>query len=174
MKGALSPLIGILWLASATFNQFQSYPEVAALMSGLLASSLIGATYMGLPVAILEARIRRLRNSRRQKAAQQRLAIVFLIGLAGLGFGELLLIVPLLILSTVTIILSVMLLTMATTANAFAKMFQGKYNDSWLPQVWLALTSQDFRLRFVFHGFNSAKRRNRAISKIQTGKLKVA
>jgi hypothetical protein len=126
MEGALYPLIGILFLASATFNVFQSYPEVAALMSGLLASSLIGATYMGLPFAILEARMRGLRNSRGQRAVQQTLAIIFLIGLAGLGFGELLLNLPLLILSTVTIVLSVMLLTTIATANVFMKMLQGK------------------------------------------------
>jgi heme A synthase len=119
-------LIGILSLASATFNVFQSYPEVAALMSGLLASSLIGATYMGLPVAILEARMKRLRNSQRQKAVQQTFAIVFLIGLAGLGLGELLLNLPLLILSTATIVLTVMLLTAAATANLLAKVLRGK------------------------------------------------
>jgi hypothetical protein len=126
MEGALYPLIGILFLASATFKVFQSYPEVAALMSGLLASSLIGATYMGLPVAILEAKMKRLHNPQRQKAVQRTFAIVFLIGLAGLGLGELLLNLPLLIFSTATIVLSVMLLTAAATANVFAKVLRGK------------------------------------------------
>jgi hypothetical protein len=125
-EGALYPLIGILWLASATFNDFQSFPEVAALMSGLLASSLIGATYLGVPFAILEARTRRLRNSRRPKRGQQMLAATFLISLVGLGAGELLISAALLILSTVTIILSVILLSMITTADVLAKMLHGK------------------------------------------------
>jgi uncharacterized membrane protein YhaH (DUF805 family) len=126
MKAALYPLIGILWLASATFNMFKSYPEVAALISGLLASALIGATYLALPVAILESKVRRLRDSRRQRAILLSLAITLLMGLAGLGLGELLPIVPLLISSTVTIVLSVMLLTATQTANTLTNMLQRK------------------------------------------------
>jgi hypothetical protein len=124
MKGALYPLIGILWLASATFSEFGSYPEVAALISGLLASSLIGAIYIGLPLALLEARMPQLADSRKQKMILVRLIIMLVTSLLALGLGELFLIVPLLILSTSTIVLSTMFLAATQTANMFAKILR--------------------------------------------------
>ena len=119
-------MIGILWLASATFDMFKSYPELAALISGLLASALIGATYVALPVALLELKVRRLRDSRRHRAIQLSVAIMLLAGLVGLGLGELLLTAPLLISSTVTIVLSMMLLTATQTANVVMSILQRK------------------------------------------------
>jgi hypothetical protein len=124
MKGALYPLIGILWLTSATFNQFSSYLETAALVSGVLASSLIGAVYIGLPLALIEARIPRLLDSRKQKAILQRLKVMLVASLLALGLGELFLIMPLLILSTSTIVLSTIFLAATQTANMFAKILR--------------------------------------------------
>jgi hypothetical protein len=124
MKGALYPLIGILWLTSVTFNEFGSYPEMATLISGLLASSLIGATYIGLPLALLEARIPRLADSRKQKMIVARLIIMLFASLLALGLGELYLIVPLLILSASAIVLSTMFLAGTKTANMFANMLR--------------------------------------------------
>jgi hypothetical protein len=120
MKAALYPLIEILWLTSATFNELGSYPEVAALTSGLLASSLIGAVYIGLPLALLEARIPRLINSRKQKIILLRLIMMLFAGLVALGLGQLLVTVPLLILSTATIVLCTMLLAALGTAEVIA------------------------------------------------------
>jgi hypothetical protein len=126
MKGVLYPLIGILWLSSTTFTTFEAYPEVAVLLSGLQASLLMGAIYVGLPFAIIQSRVRRLRDSRRQRLLQAMLTIVLLSGLAGLGIGELLLIKPLLILSTATIILSALFMAAAITSKEIAKMLQRK------------------------------------------------
>jgi uncharacterized membrane protein YhaH (DUF805 family) len=120
MKGVLYPMIGILWLSSATFDLFRPYPEVAVLLSGLIASSLIGAVYIGLPFALVITKVKRLRDSRRQKLLQFSLAIVLFLGLGGLGLGELLLISPILILSTVTIILSALFLSSTITAKTIA------------------------------------------------------
>jgi hypothetical protein len=124
MKGALYPLVGILWLTSATFNEFGSHPEAAALISGLLASSLIGATYIGLPLALFEAKMPRLVDSRRQRMILARLIIMLVASLLALGLGELFLIMPLLILSTSTIVLSTMFLAATQTANMFAKILR--------------------------------------------------
>ena len=55
MKLLLYPLIGILSAGAVTFNLFSANPEVAALTTGLLVSSLIGATYVGLPLTIMLA-----------------------------------------------------------------------------------------------------------------------
>jgi hypothetical protein len=124
MKAALYPLIGILRLTSVTFNELGSYPEVAALTSGLLASSLIGAVYIGLPLALLEARIPRLVDSRKHKVILERVIIMLVASLVALGFGELFLIAPLLILSTSAIVLCAMFLAATQTASVFAKMFR--------------------------------------------------
>ena len=125
MKVVLYPLIGILWLTSATFNELGSYPEVAALTSGLLASSLIGAVYIGLPLALLEAKIPRLIDSRKQKMVLVRLIMMLVASLLALGLGELFLIVPLLILSTATIVLSSILFAAIQTAEISAAMLRG-------------------------------------------------
>jgi len=126
MKGVLYPAIGILWLSSATFDMFRSYPEVAALLSGLLASLLLGVVYVGLPAALIRTRVKRLRDSRRQRVLQMTFVTVLLLGFVGLGFGELLLIKPILILSTVTVILSSLLLTSIVTSSKIANRLQRK------------------------------------------------
>jgi hypothetical protein len=126
MKGVLYPAIGILWLSSATFGMFRSYPEVAALLSGLLASSLIGVVYVGLPAALIRTKVKRLRDSRRQRVLQMTFVTVLLLGFVGLGFGELLLIKPILILSTVTVILSSLLLASIVTSSKIANALQRK------------------------------------------------
>jgi hypothetical protein len=126
MKGVLYPAIGILWLSSTTFDMFRSYPEVAALLSGLLASSLIGIVYVGLPAALIRTKVKRLRDSRRQRALKITFVTILCLGLVGLGFGELLIIKPLLILSTVTVILSSLLLTSIVTSNKIANLLQRK------------------------------------------------
>jgi len=117
MKAGLYPLVGMLWLASEVFNMLKPHPELAVLISGLFASASIGATYLTLPIAILEWELKRLRGSRTQNATMLTLTAMLLVGLVGLGFGELLLTAPLLIASSVTIVLSTMLLTATQTAN---------------------------------------------------------
>jgi hypothetical protein len=130
MKVVLYPLIGILWFSSAIFDIFRPYPEVAALLSGLLASSLIGAVYVTLPFTLIRTKVKRLRDSRRQKVLQISLAITLCLGLAGLGLGEVLLRSPILIPSTVTIILSALFLTSTITSNKIANVLQHKKRNS--------------------------------------------
>lgn len=57
MKATLYPLIAILLLASNAYNGFSNH-ELAITLSGLLASSLIGAVYIGIPLGILTRRLR--------------------------------------------------------------------------------------------------------------------
>jgi len=126
MKVVLYPLIGMLWMSSATFNLTQSYPEIAALLSGLVASSLIGAFYLGVPFGFLRSRVKRLRDSRRQKMLRDSLLILLLLGLGGLAIGELLAAYPLLIASTVTVILSTLLLNATIASNKIAELLNRK------------------------------------------------
>jgi len=117
MKGVLYPLIGILYLTSNLFSATVAYPEIAVLLSGLLASSLIGAFYLGLPLGVLRARVRRLRNWKGQRMLERALAAVLFGGLATLLFGELISSQSALIISTTTIVLSTLFLSSAIVSK---------------------------------------------------------
>lgn len=66
MKFVLYPLIGILELSSEVYSTLAFAPELAALVAGVLASSLIGVTYMALPLSgILWLFKRRIRGHTR-------------------------------------------------------------------------------------------------------------
>jgi len=73
----LYPLISFLYVASRLYDVLSTYPDLAILVSGLQASSLIGAFYLGLPLGLI---VRRLRLARYLNA---NIPGVFL--LAGLG-----------------------------------------------------------------------------------------
>jgi streptogramin lyase len=55
MKVMLYPLIAILLLASNAYNSFSDH-ELAIALSGLLAASLIGAFYIGIPIGVFTRR----------------------------------------------------------------------------------------------------------------------
>jgi hypothetical protein len=120
MKGVLYPLVGILYLTSNLFSATSSYPELAVLLSGLLASSLIGAFYLGLPLSLLRARVKRLRNWKGQRKLERALAAMLFVGLGTLAFGELLSSQPALIISTTTIVLSTLFISAATVSKKLA------------------------------------------------------
>jgi len=52
MKNFLYPLIGILYLTVITYSLFSFNPEFAVLVSGLIASSLIGIVYFAIWILI--------------------------------------------------------------------------------------------------------------------------
>jgi hypothetical protein len=117
MKGVLYPLVGILYLTSNLFSATSAYPELAVLLSGLLASSLIGAFYLGVPLGVLRARFRRLRNWKGQGMLERALAAMLFGGLGVLMFGELLASQPALIISTATIVLSTLFISSAIVSK---------------------------------------------------------
>jgi peptide/nickel transport system substrate-binding protein len=117
MKGALYPLIGILSLSSALFSILSAYPENATLLSGLLASGLIGALYLGIPLGLVK---RKLRFNLRLSI--QLCVCLLLFGLGGillsLDFGST---VIMMIASPLTV-LSAMYGSAALTAETIAKL----------------------------------------------------
>lgn len=121
MKAVLYPLIGILFLTSRIFAVGSSYPELAALFSGLAASTLIGAFYIGLPLGLIGAKIHRLRRRGIQRLLAKSLTVALLLGLTGLAIGEALLSAPLLIVSTSTIILATLFAAATFTSSTIAK-----------------------------------------------------
>jgi streptogramin lyase len=124
MKGVLYPLIGILYLTSNLFSATSAYPELAALLSGLFASSLIGAFYLGAPLSLLRARFRRLRGLKTQNLVQKLLGISLLSGLTGLLLGEILASPLVLMISSATVVLSTLFLSAALTSAKAAKRLQ--------------------------------------------------
>lgn len=54
VRGALYPLLGALALSSIAYQALLPYHESAALVSGLVASCLIGCLYIGLPLGVMK------------------------------------------------------------------------------------------------------------------------
>jgi len=114
MKIMLYPLVGILDLTSNLYNATSTYPEVAILLSGLLASCLIGAFYLGLPLSLLRTRAQKLR---RLTLAERPLALILTTGVGLLAVGEILISPMLLIASSATIVLSSLTLAALITSR---------------------------------------------------------
>jgi hypothetical protein len=95
-----------------------AFPEFAVLLSGLVASSLIGAFYLGLPLTLIRSKVRRLR---RLLTLEKYLGVVLLGGLGTLLIGELAGSAMLLMISSVTIVLSSMFLAALMTSSRLGK-----------------------------------------------------
>ena len=121
MRGVLYPLIGILKLSSLTFSATSAVPELAAFLSGLVASSLIGAVYLGLPLSLVRTKIRRLRGSGVQSGLVRVLLVAMLIGISTLLVGELLASVGLLMVASTTIVLSTLFLSGVYSSDLVAR-----------------------------------------------------
>jgi hypothetical protein len=124
MKGVLYPLIGMLYLTSNLFSATSGSPELAALLSGLLASSLIGAFYLGLPLSVLRAKVRRLRGMRVQRLLERILAASLLGGIGALLLGEFFSSSIVLLLSSAAIVLSTLFLSATITSARIGRKLQ--------------------------------------------------
>jgi len=123
MKVALYPLVGILALSSDTFALTKGDPEVAVVLSGLEASFLIGAFYLGLPIGLLRARVKRLTDERSQKFLMKFLVRSLVSGIAVLWLGEVLTAPVLVMISASTVILSTLILSGTMTSSLIASKF---------------------------------------------------
>ena len=118
MQVVLSPLIGILTLSSATFHATNAFPELAVLLAGMLASGLIGAFYLGLPLTLLRAK-KRIRATKLGRSLERVLATTLTSALSLLIVGELANNSLLLMIASASIILSTILLSATATSNRF-------------------------------------------------------
>jgi hypothetical protein len=117
MKAVLYPLIGILDLTSTVFTATSGSPELAVLLSGLVASALIGAFYLGLPLSLLRSRVRKLRAL---IAVEKHIALTIVGGIAILSLAEILASQTLLMISSATIVLSTLTFTALATSRKIA------------------------------------------------------
>jgi RsiW-degrading membrane proteinase PrsW (M82 family) len=121
MKGVLYPLVGILYLTSELFSATSSNPEVAVLLSGLFASTLIGTLYLGLPLSLIRTRVGR---RGRTKALRRLIGVFLLGGLAALFLGEVFASPIILMVSSSAIILSTLFLAALETSGMIARTLQ--------------------------------------------------
>jgi hypothetical protein len=121
MKGVLYPMVGILELTSATFSATGAIPELAVLFSGLVASSLIGVVYLGLPLSLVRVKVRRLRGLNVQGRLEWALAGLMLGGIAMLGLGEILASMTVLMVASVMVVLSTLVLSAIFTSGRIAR-----------------------------------------------------
>jgi hypothetical protein len=126
MKGVLYPLIEILKLSSMTFSAVSVFPEWAVFLSGMVASSLIGAFYLGVPLGLVRGRIRRLRGSNAQGLLERLLLGALIAGVLTLLVGELLVASALLMLASVVIVLSSLFLSAVFTSGRISRKLQGQ------------------------------------------------
>ena len=119
MKVVLYPLIGIFYVTSNIYSSTATFPELAVLLSGSIASSLIGVFYLGLPLSLIRSRVRRLR---RLAAMERYLAFTVLGGITALIIGEALTSSTILMISSATIVLSTLLLAALATSSRVAEL----------------------------------------------------
>jgi len=118
MKLVLYPLIGVLHVSSASYATLNFEPEVAALMAGVVASSLIGLVYLALPVSGALWLMRRRLQRSTEKRIVKSLASLALALLAAFVVSEILAVPLAMILVSAAVVLTV--LTIGTLLPAFA------------------------------------------------------
>ena len=118
MKIVLYPLVVALYLTSNLYSATSNYPELAILLSGLLASCLIGGFYVGLPLSLLRTRVRRLH---RLILAEKYSALILAAGIGLLTVGEILVSPILLMASSAAIALSTLTLAALLTSRKVAE-----------------------------------------------------
>jgi len=122
MQAVLYPMIGILGVSYGVFNATSALPELAIVLAGVVASGLIGAFYLGLPVGILRAKVRRLRATNQGKTLETLLAYAVAANGALVAIGELAASSTLLMIATSALVLSTMALAAATVSNTMVRL----------------------------------------------------
>lgn len=109
VKLALYPLMGILHLSSSTYAFVGFEPEAAALVAGLIASSLIGLAYLALPLTgVFWVKGKRI-NARTRRRVAKWMAIVFAALIAGFVVSELMAIAVVMMVASAGLVLTALL-----------------------------------------------------------------
>lgn len=122
MQGVLYPLVGILSLSAGTFQTASAYPELAIVLAGLLASAMIGAFYLGLPLGVLRGKVRRFRATGMGASLEKTLAVGAAVSIAALLIGEVAQSSLLLMIASSSLVLATILLSATATSNGLARL----------------------------------------------------
>jgi hypothetical protein len=125
MQVILYPAIAILGLSYNAFNAASAYPEIAIILTGILASAMLGGFYLGLPIGAIRYTVKRLKARALGAALQRVLTVATLASGSALVAGELTDASALLMVSSVALVLSVMLLSATTVSNRIAHLTRG-------------------------------------------------
>jgi hypothetical protein len=121
LRAALYPLVGALMLSSYSYSLFAAYPEVGVVVSGLVASMLLGAVYLLPAVALLSWRVRRFRSV--LPSASRALLATTIFGLALIAIGQTLSIIAFLMLGSGFFIVGMLMLTPMAIAEFSLRRF---------------------------------------------------
>lgn len=124
MRIALYPLIAILWLGATPFSLLPPHSELAAIISGLMITSLIGAAYLSLPLAALTKYGLKRRST--PKRLQRLLAATLALSLAGIAIAEIATLGPLMVIATVSTALSTLLLSPLIVSRILLQIVNGR------------------------------------------------
>ncbi len=108
-------------LSSYLFSAARSSPELAFLISQILASFLIGAVYFGLPIGLLRLASAPLARRQRPTKLHRLLGIGLLLGIGGLAAGEFLASTMAIVMATSAIALSSIFLSATITSALISK-----------------------------------------------------
>ena len=117
MQAILYPLVGILTISDGAFQATSASPELAIILAGALASAMIGAFYLGLPLSVIRGKVKRLAGTSVGKALERVLALAALTSVSALALGEVTNSSPVLMIASATTVLSIMLLAATATSN---------------------------------------------------------
>ena len=122
MQAVLYPLIGIMDMSYGTFRAFSAFPELAIVMAGVMASALLGALYLGLPVGLIRARVKRLRATKMGSHLERILGVATMSSSLLLAIGEMSGSSLILMISSSSLVLSTLLLSSTITSNSVARL----------------------------------------------------
>jgi hypothetical protein len=111
MRVILSPLLGILALAKMSFSVLSVRPDIAVIVAGLVASTLIGAVYAFPVLFVLLLVIQRLSPFTLTTGTLKSLGVSAIAGLYLLVFADVLSLEPVLLLGSVLFVVSLVFLT---------------------------------------------------------------
>jgi hypothetical protein len=120
LRAVLYPLLGILELSSATYSAFQSVPEFAITIAGILASALIGLVYLT-PISVVLVRFLRVRRIGAKRTLKA-FSISLLVAVSVLLLGELAGSLGLLTIAASTLVLTTLLSTPILFSFALASL----------------------------------------------------
>jgi streptogramin lyase len=138
MKLYLYPLITFLSIASALFAALSAYPDLAVYVSGVFASSLIGAFYVGLPLGLLNRRLRLIGK----RTVRLQIALVA-VGSIAIVPGVLTSSMPILTISSTLTVLSVICASAMFTASALSVPRIHSYEQGRVPGRSASLSSSE-------------------------------